>query len=135
MGRAGRLAAVSEEAVERLVHCFYAKVRGDGELGPVFEAAIAPEQWSAHLATMCDFWSSLMLATGRYKSNPLAAHTRVEGITPELFERWLELFGETVDEIFEEGVGATFRAKAERIAQSFQIGLFYRPEMDRPKTA
>lgn len=131
-GPAARLAAVSEEGIERLVHCFYVKVRGDAELGPVFEAAIEPDAWEAHLATMRDFWSSLMLTTGRYKGNPLAVHMRVDGIRPEMFETWLKLFRETAEEIFEEDIAAAFGAKAGRIAQSFRIGLFYRPENDRP---
>ena len=128
-------ATVSEENIRLLVDRFYAKVRSEPEIGPVFEHAIAPDAWEPHLATMRDFWSSVMLTTGRYKGNPLAVHARVEGIRPELFEQWLTLFAETADELFEQNVAAVFRMKAERIAQSIKIGLFYRPELDRPRAA
>ncbi len=130
-----RFATVDDESIARLVDGFYSKVRLDPDLGPVFENAIASDAWEPHLATMRNFWSSVMLTTGRYKGNPLAVHGRVEGIRPELFERWLELFGQTADELFEAGVAGVFKLKAERIAQSLLVGLFYRPELDRPRAA
>ena len=79
---------------------------------------------------MHDFWSSVMLTSGRYKGNPVAVHLRVEGIEPRLFARWLALFDETCRELFDDEVADAFRAKAERIAESLKLALFYRP--DRP---
>lgn len=119
---------VTEESIVRLVDGFYAKVRRDPRLGPVFAAVIAEEQWPAHLAKMCDFWSSVMLTTGRYKGNPMAVHAAVPGIEPSLFGQWLALFGETADELFAPEIASVFRLKAERIAESLQLGLFYRPQ-------
>lgn len=120
----GRL---SDDAIRRLVDCFYTKVRADSELGPIFERAISGD-WAPHLATMHDFWSSIMLTSGRYKGNPVAVHLRVEGIEPQLFGRWLELFDETCRELFDDDVADAFRAKAERIADSLKFALFYRPD-------
>jgi hemoglobin len=117
---------VSEEGIVQLVDAFYAKVRQDGMLGPVFDNAIR-DQWPAHLEKMYGFWSSVMLTTGRYKGNPMAVHMNVEGIAPPMFERWLALFGETVDELFAEELAAVFRFKARRIGESLMLGLFYRP--------
>ena len=128
-----RFARVDEETIGRLVDEFYVRIRHDPVLGPVFEAAIAAEAWLKHLATMRDFWSSVMLTSGRYKGNPLAVHSQVEGLGPELFEPWLVLFAQTADELFEEEFAVIFREKAGRIAQSIRIGLFYRPEFDRPR--
>lgn len=122
----GRL---SDDAIRHLVDSFYAKVRADPELGPIFERAI-PGDWAPHLATMHDFWSSVMLTSGRYKGNPVAVHLRVEGIEPQLFARWLALFDETCRELFDDDVADTFRVKAARIAESLKLALFYRP--DRP---
>jgi hemoglobin len=123
--------ALNDESIRRLVDDFYTKVRADPELGPVFARAI-PGEWDAHLATMRDFWSSVMLTTGRYKGNPVAAHGRVEGMKPELFDRWLALFDETCAELFDADVADIFRVKAARIAESLRIALFYRP--NRPWT-
>ena len=120
---------LSEDAIRQLVDQFYIKVRADPQLGPIFERAI-PGEWGPHLATMHDFWSSIMLTSGRYKGNPVAAHLRVEGMEPQLFGRWLALFDETCRELFDDDVADAFRAKAERIAESLKLALFYRP--DRP---
>jgi hemoglobin len=120
---------LTESAIRQLVDSFYAKVRADPELGPIFERAI-PGDWGPHLATMHDFWSSIMLTSGRYHGNPVAIHFRVEGIEPQLFTRWLALFDETCWELFDADIAAAFRVKATRIAESLKLALFYRP--DRP---
>ena len=82
-------------------------IRADSELGPIFERAI-PGDWAPHLATMHDFWSSVMLTSGRYKGNPVAVHLRVDGIEPQLFARWLALFDETCRELFDDEVADAF---------------------------
>jgi hemoglobin len=126
---------LSEDGIHHLVDRFYVKVRQDPELGPLFAAAIAEDAWPAHLATMRDFWSSIMLTSGRYHGNPVTAHRSIEGITPALFERWLVLFAETCAELFEPSIVTAFMDKAKRIATSLQLALFYRPEQDRPRAA
>jgi hemoglobin len=120
---------VTEDGIRRLVDAFYAKVRIDPELGPVFARAI-PGDWQPHLNKMYAFWSSVMLTSGRYKGNPVARHLVVDGITMELFERWLALFNETCRELFDDRLRDEFGAKAARIAESLKLALFYRP--DRP---
>jgi hemoglobin len=128
-------AALSDDGIRLLVDRFYAKVRRDEELGAIFARAIADEDWPAHLSTMRDFWSSIMLTSGRYHGNPVAAHRRVEGLTPALFDRWLTLFAETCAELFDQTTVVAFMDKAKRIATSLQLALFYRPEQDRPRAA
>jgi len=54
---------MSEDGIRHLVDAFYAKVRVDPELAPIFERAILGN-WDSHLATMYDFWSSVMLISG-----------------------------------------------------------------------
>jgi len=125
------MAPVSEEKIVELVDAFYAKVRRHAILGPVFAQAIAPEAWPAHLAKMYDFWSSVMLTSGRYKGNPLAAHAKVEALAPPMFAPWLALFAETAEEICPPETAAVFRLKSERIAESLKLGLFYRPQPGR----
>ena len=122
-------AEVTEESIGRLVDAFYAKVRVDPALGPIFARAI-PGDWGPHLATMRNFWSSVMLTSGRYKGNPVAVHQRVSGIEFGLFDRWLALFDDTCREMFDRDLADTFGRKAARIAESLKLALFYRP--DRP---
>ena len=124
-----KLDRISEEGIRRLVDAFYAKVRRDPELTPIFLRAI-PGDWQPHLNKMYAFWSSVMLTTGRYKGNPVVKHLVVPGIRPDLFERWLALFSETCGELFDDGISEEFRVKAARIAESLMLALFYRP--DRP---
>jgi hemoglobin len=120
---------ITEEAIAILVDRFYAKVRRDPLIGPVFMTAIS--DWDAHLATLRDFWSSVMLTSGRYKGNPMAAHLR-QPIEPEFFDRWLVLFGETADEVVGPEAAALFRAKAANIAESLKLALFFRPRRPTP---
>jgi hemoglobin len=124
---------ISEDGIRRLVDEFYARVRADTELAPIFNRAI-PGDWGLHLATMRDFWSSVMLTSGRYKGNPVAVHLRIEGMVPRLFDRWLELFGETCGELFDDSLAEAFRAKALRIAESLKLALFYRPDRPWPRS-
>lgn len=119
---------LTEEDIGRLVDTFYAKIREDPALGPVFDRAIS--DWGPHLATMRKFWSSVMLTSGRYKGNPVAVHHRVEGIEYDLFAHWLALFDDTCRELFDDALAEAFRDKAARIAESLKLALFYRP--DRP---
>jgi hemoglobin len=63
---------ISEPMIETLVHAFYARVRQDAVLGPIFDGAIG-DGWDAHLAKLCDFWSSVLLGTAREIWEPPAA--------------------------------------------------------------
>jgi len=114
-------AGVTEALIARLVHGFYARVRQDAVLGPIFADAIG-DDWDAHLAKLCDFWSSVMLMTGRFQGAPMAAHVKL-GIGPEHFERWLGLFKATAADLCPPDAAALFAARAEMIARSLQLGI------------
>ncbi len=124
----------AEQAIHVLIDTFYAKVRADAILGPVFERAIGAN-WDKHLATMRNFWSSVMLTSGRYKGNPVMVHQKVDGIAFDMFARWLALFDETCGELFDDGLARAFSAKAARIAESLKLALFYRPDRPWPPAA
>jgi hemoglobin len=117
---------ISEHDIARLVPAFYARVRQDPLLGPIFDGAI--EDWPHHLVKLQDFWSSVMLTSGRYKGQPMAAHVRhEESLTNEAFDRWLDLWRQTTDELLEPAAAAALQEKASRIAESLQLGVrFYR---------
>ena len=92
--------------IERLVRGFYAKVRADAVLGPIFEARI--RDWEPHLAQMCAFWSSVALMTGRYHGTPMAKHLPLP-VDAGHFDRWLELFEQTAREICPPEARSAFR--------------------------
>lgn len=123
---------VTNEELELLVDRFYGKVREDAVLGPVFNKAV--DDWPEHLQKLSAFWSSVMLTTGRYKGNPMAAHLKHgELIEPAMFGRWLHLWRDTARETLTEFGAAGVIAKAERIAESLQLGLFFRLEPGETK--
>ena len=116
---------MDDRGLKSLVEAFYAQVRKDPALGPIFNNAIG--DWPDHLEKLADFWSSVMLTSGRYKGQPVPAHMRHrDRITPALFERWLALWAQTTDELMEPNAAAALQAKARRIAESLQLAIFFR---------
>ena len=116
---------IDEDSLRELVGQFYARVRVDAALGPIFNDAI--HDWPAHLDLLTDFWSSVMLTSGRYKGRPVPAHHKhAERISPDLFDRWLALWDETSDALMTPEGAAALQDKARRIAESLQLALFFR---------
>lgn len=124
------ISRLDEAAIALMVERFYVRARQDELLGPVFEAAV--EDWPAHFARLEDFWSSVLLTTGRYKGNPFAAHLD-KGIEPAFFDRWISLWRRTAEELFTPELAGVFVHKAERIGQSLSSGLFFRPADMQPR--
>lgn len=128
--------ALDEGALRGLVASFYARVRADAVLGALFNAAIAEEAWPPHLARMVDFWSSVMLTSGRYHGNPMAAHLKHrEAISPAMFTRWLQLWDATARDMLCPADADAIIAKAHRIAESLQLALFFRMPQTSPRAA
>lgn len=108
---------INESSIATLVDCFYTRVRQDDILGPVFAREIGND-WEPHLETMRAFWSSLMLASGRYKGNPMLKHLLlVPRIGSADFERWLSIWRKTTAELFPPEAAAIFTRKAESMAE------------------
>jgi hemoglobin len=111
---------ITEAMIERMVRGFYAKVRQDAVLAPVFEARI--QDWEPHLEQMFAFWSSVALMSGRYHGSPMAKHIPLP-IDAGHFDRWLALFEETAREICPPEAAAHFVERARRIAESLELGV------------
>ncbi|HEV8390310.1 MAG TPA: group III truncated hemoglobin [Dongiaceae bacterium] len=114
----------TDDQIETLVATFYAQIRADPELSPIFREAIG-EDWTAHLKIMCDFWSSVMNTSGRYKGKPIPAHLKLAGIEPRHFERWLHLFSGTAHKLFDATLAGLFVQRAERIAESLKLAFAF----------
>jgi hemoglobin len=112
---------VTEAMIRDLVHTFYARVRRDPLIGPIFNARI--EDWPAHLDKLCAFWSSVTLMTGRYKGTPMQVHAKLPDISREHFERWLALFRATAEDVCPDSAARLFIDRSERIAESLQLGI------------
>jgi hemoglobin len=121
---------VTEEMIETLVRTFYSRIQEHQILGPIFANEIDGD-WEPHLQKMCSFWSSAVLKSGSYDGRPMVVHKRLadKQVTPlraEHFDEWLQLFKETASDIFSAEVADHFIEKAERIADSLRLGIFYR---------
>jgi len=120
---------LDEELIVAVVDGFYDRIRKDDLLGPIFNGAIAPEDWAPHLSKMYDFWSSTLLRTGRYAGRPLPPHLALPGLGEEHFRRWLSLFRVVVSELCPPDVAALFMDRAMRVAHSFRLAIaFHRGE-------
>jgi hemoglobin len=116
---------LDDEGLKALVDTFYARVRADPALGPIFNDAIS--DWPEHLDKLATFWSSVMLTSGRYKGQPVPAHVKhKDRITPALFDRWLALWAQTTDDLMAPDAAAALQDRARRIAQSLQLAMFFR---------
>lgn len=115
---------ITEALIEKLVHHFYDKIRADGELGPIFNNTIK-DNWPAHLERMCLFWRSVALKSGAYKGRPVPKHVALEGVTPDHFKIWLSLFRQSAIEVCGKDIGLHFIDRAERIAESLQLAMFF----------
>jgi hemoglobin len=111
---------VNEVSIERLVRAFYGRAREDAVIGPIFNSSVA--DWEHHIANIADFWSSIVLRTGRYNGRPMRPHLMLP-LRGEHFDRWLMLFESTAHENFSAEVAAVFIDRARRIADSFEMGI------------
>lgn len=118
-----KYSTINEEALTRLVYRFYADVRADALIGPVFEASLH-DKWDVHLPRMVQFWSTMLLGTRDFSGNVYGKHMALDGIEPEHFKRWLTLFQRTVQHLFEPAPAETIMTIADRIAASLQLGFF-----------
>jgi len=114
---------ITETEISNLVDVFYDEVRRDPDIGPIFNAIVG--DWPHHLATLKDFWSTVLLTTGRYKGDPMMTHLQLP-LDPDHFTRWLALFAATANEVLSPDHAAFVIAKSQRIARNFQDGIAHK---------
>ncbi|HLZ87316.1 MAG TPA: group III truncated hemoglobin [Puia sp.] len=107
----------SEADIKTLVDNFYAKVRVDDLLGPIFLSRLG-EHWENHLATLYKFWGMALLGDNNYTGHPLSKHLPLP-IEETHFNRWLHLFFETLTQHFDGPVAGEAMKKAGLIARTF----------------
>jgi truncated hemoglobin YjbI len=111
----------TRDDVASLVRAFYRAAAMDDVLGPVFAAAAV--DWSDHLEIVTDFWMDQLFGGPVRRRNPLRSHEAVHRRTPlgdSHFERWLELFTETVDEHFEGPIADLAKTRASKMARALR---------------
>ncbi len=106
------------EQIERMVRQFYARVRDERDLGPIFEERI--EHWPDHLDRMVSFWRAVLRSESTFqmsgRGSPPVLHRQIEVLQAGHFDIWLALFGEVADEVWGEDEATEVKAAAKRIA-------------------
>ena len=113
----------SIEDIELMVHSFYAKVRKNDRIGPVFNSVIQ-NNWDTHLAKMVSFWQTILLHEHTYSGSAFNKHVSLP-ITNNDFEIWLDLFIGTVNEHFAGTLAEEAKMRAEKMAEMFRLKLDY----------
>ena len=113
----------SREDIEHLVGTFYAKVRKDELLGPIFNHHIANNDWPAHLSKLTDFWEGHLLRGTNFRGNPVQKHLKVDEqlkhtMSKEHFDRWLGLWEETLTSMYEGELAERAMLAAQRMGQA-----------------
>ncbi|MCF2502156.1 group III truncated hemoglobin [Dyadobacter sp. CY107] len=109
--------------IKLLVDSFYAKVRADALLSPVFNERIS-DNWPQHMEKMYKFWQTVLLKEHTYYGSPFTPHAMLQ-VDHAHFEKWIDLFVGTIDELFigEKAQEAKFRA--EKMAEMFEYKIKY----------
>lgn len=107
--------------IKRVVDLFYAKVRKDELIGPIFKERIK-NHWAEHLEKLYSFWQSVLLGEQTYTGFAFPPHAQLP-IDKEHFDRWLALFTETVDSLYVGSIADEAKSRAYKIADVFQNNL------------
>jgi hemoglobin len=115
----------NREDVKLLINSFYDKVRADDKIGYIFND-IAKVNWEHHLPIMYDFWEGVLFQKAGYSGNPIQTHQKLnqqEPLHSDHFDRWKQLFLQTVDEHFEGDTAELAKQRAQSIATMMLIKI------------
>ena len=117
----------NRQDIALLVQTFYTKVRADEVLGPIFNGIV--KDWDDHLVLLTDFWEAQLLLVRKYQGNPIKAHQEVDvktdyTIAPEHFGLWLNLWFQTLDELFEGDIAWTARNRAQKMSTMLFLEMY-----------
>ncbi len=119
------------EDVRLLVTSFYNKVLKDDMLSPFF-SYVKNNHWDKHLKVLESFWNNILFYTGGYYGNPLEVHKKLhyfKTLGRKDFERWLQLFNETVDDLFAGEKAELAKQRALSIATVMQMKVLLQDQI------
>lgn len=109
--------------IKLLVDTFYGTVRKDALIGPIFDQVIE-DRWPEHLEKMYRFWQTVLLEDHTYHGSPFAPHAKLP-VAIEHFERWVGIFTQTIDSLFEGPKADEAKMRATKMAQMFYHKIEY----------
>ena len=114
---------ITSEDIKTLVDAFYEKVRRDELLSPIFNNRIQ-NRWPQHLEKMYSFWQTVLLDERTYLGSPFPPHAQLP-IDHSHFQRWMKLFIETADTLFEGKKAEEAKWRAGKMAELFESKIEY----------
>lgn len=114
---------ISLDDIKKLVDTFYGKVRKDELIGPIFDERIQ-DRWPQHLEKMYTFWQTILLEERTYFGSPFPPHANLP-IFHNHFKRWMELFTQTIDELFIGHIAEDAKWRAGKMAELFESKIEY----------
>jgi len=114
----------TKKDIAHLVFSFYDEVKKDKLIGPIFNKRIQAEEWPKHLDKMISFWTTVLLHEKSYRGNPFSKHIPLK-IDKRHFDRWIELFNQTVKKNFEGPKALEAMDRAEKMRMLFESKLDY----------
>ena len=117
----------NRDDISNLVHLFYSKIKTNDEIGPIFLATI--HDWDSHLEKLTDFWENNLFAVRKYFGNPLEAHVKVderlnEIVSPNLFGLWLNLWFESLEELYEGENVEILKRRARKMGTFLMVQIY-----------
>lgn len=109
--------------IKLLVDNFYGKIRQDDLLKDIFNNVIQ-DRWPAHLEKMYRFWQTVLLEEHTYFGSPFVPHAKLP-VEKQHFDRWMQLFNQTVDEHFKGEKADRAKWQGERMAEMFLYKINY----------
>lgn len=117
----------NREDVFLLVSSFYSKVRKDEQIGHFFNEMIT--DWPAHLEKLTDFWETNLFMVSKFRGNPMRTHKEVDqrfnhSVRQEDFGQWLNMWFETIDELFEGERANIAKNRARNMASNLFMNMY-----------
>ncbi|WP_417942247.1 group III truncated hemoglobin [Flavobacterium sp. RS13.1] len=109
--------------IKLLVNMFYEKVQSDDLIGPVFNERMTG-RWPEHLEKMYRFWQTILLEEHTYSGSPFPPHKQLP-VNQTHFDRWMEIFTETVDSLFIGKLAEEAKIRAANMAYMFNYKIEY----------
>jgi hemoglobin len=115
---------------ERLVRAFYGRALVDPIIGFIF-ADVAKLDLEAHVPVIASFWATILLGAQTYSGSAFKPHAALNAkvqLREGHFQRWLNLWRTTVDELFAGDRAELAKTHARRVAQAFLRRLAEEPD-------
>jgi hemoglobin len=109
--------------IKLLVDSFYSKIQKDEFIGPIFNEKIG-DRWPEHLEKMYRFWQTILLEVHTYSGSPFPPHKELP-VSKEHFDRWMEIFTTTTDQLFTGPTAEEAKLRAKNMAEMFNYKIDY----------